>query len=255
MAYQKKNKLKFNFCKKLKKTHLINFSEKKTHLAKFKFLNFLINLLYFGQLHLSMMKNCFRIPQSRKTISEFEGLLLKTLKDIEYFIETKFFFKSNFFFLKKGIFQFFRFIGKFQEISRIFMEIFKKHIPEKMETNKKLDFNIFVSPKSQRKSNNLLSTRDSEFKKKKNNLYRKDLHIIKKTIEKDITNLNQKLESNLIKQIYRIEQIDDDSKKSLLFFSKIKNIVKTRAPIKSHIRENLIFVIIFLSLSWIFLLS
>lgn len=184
---------------------------------------------------------------------EKRNFIIQINNEIEYLLTLHPIIFPKLFFLDFGIFRCFRQVRKTFEIIHNFRKKFRQETKKTDDVcfQKKLGEKIFQQPLYSIKKSKLKKSRD--IKKEKKKLIQQDLNILKDTVEKDLTNLNKKLETNIIKQIYNIDQINDDSKKNLFYFNKIRNIVKKKLNRNATLAKNFFFTISLFFLVYILL--
>jgi biopolymer transport protein ExbB/TolQ len=185
---------------------------------KFDFVLFSMRSSFFLIICLSIPKNLYFFIKLQNQFFQNKNFVTKITTETEYFLTFYPHIFPRLFFIETGVYQIFRHTRKIHEIINIFREKLRQKDRKSYEVpfQKNLAGKIFHHHLNQMNKNKKQKFRN--LKKEKKKLIQQDMDTLKKTVERDLTNLNKILETNIIKQIYNIEQINDDSRKNLHYF-------------------------------------
>lgn len=185
-------------------------------LKKNKLLNFFIPNIIGGKMNILFRENLFdSIFFTQKTI---EDLIIW----LDFFFSKIFKLdKCNFFFLNGFNFYFNHLIKIFDLFKFLFLRKKKEYIQYNFKLSDKFILkNKIFSVKNFTKIVEFRKDRRLNLKKKKQQLFEKDINIMTNFFEKNIMRLNKFLESKILQQNFQIEQIYDQSIENL------KNLVR-----------------------------
>lgn len=234
MRFQKKNVHKFH----RKVLPRIFFS------ISIKFLTFALKIVNFNQIGFDILTETFCYEKRESVFLMLKQFLYLNMKDLEILFMLCYADNSKYLSVDSGIFCLLRQFSKFAEIFSIYTSFDDKNTKiNNLNDTRVFRINNLQHGKQSNSKINLISTTKNDFKKKKNALISQEIFELSNSLQKDIVKLNAKLESDIIKQIYYIEQIHDDSRSNSFTLSKIGKKIKQKIIPNPFLTTKIFFVV------------